>query len=578
MRSDAVARSRRLRASLTAMSAVVLAAGVLAAPAARGASSPAPPDASIAVGFNHVVLLTADGRPYAAGSSEYGAIGVSGTAGGTLPLTPMQGLPGGVAGTSVAAGFETSYVLGTDGRVYGTGFNGGGGLGVGDTGPNRFALTPLPGLPAGVRAVAASAGFQYVMVLGSNGIPYAAGAGAAPLSGPARSTLAPMVGLPAGRRIVAVAAGRTHAVVLDSDGRVYGTGANATNGQITGSVDRPTLTEFSGMPQGVRMTAIAAGDKHTMMLGSDRNVYVVGNNDDGQLGLGSFNGPRRQPARMRGVSDAVGIAAGQAHSVVVTSGGAVLGVGKDSSGQLTTGTTPAELEPLRAASSADPMQPVVEVAAQQLGTVVRDADAVVFGTGINDYRQHDGATFLQVNGLTRYTGQPIASVSAPVVTGTRGVGSRLGVTGARWAPSPSAQSYVWLDGSTVLSTSSTYVPGAAQAGRSVRVRVTATRPGFTTAERLSASVAIPLHNTRAPSIRGTAKVGKRLTASVGSWTPRPSSYRYQWLRNGKPISKATSRRYTVSKRDRKARVSVRVTALRSGSASGVSVSRSTKVR
>jgi hypothetical protein len=34
-------------------------------------------------------------------------------------------------------------------------------------------------------------------------------------------------------------------------------------------------------------------------------------------------------------------------------------------------------------------------------------------------------------------------------------------------------------------------------------------------------------------------VGPTLTASHGTWTPRPTSYTYQWYANGKAIKGAT---------------------------------------
>jgi len=53
------------------------------------------------------------------------------------------------------------------------------------------------------------------------------------------------------------------------------------------------------LPEGV--TAVAAGSRHTLMLGESGDVWAVGSNSSGQLGLGpKFGGsspaPRRVPA------------------------------------------------------------------------------------------------------------------------------------------------------------------------------------------------------------------------------------------------------------------------------------------
>ncbi|MFD0316301.1 FG-GAP-like repeat-containing protein [Streptomyces flavalbus] len=77
----------------------------------------------------------------------------------------------------------------------------------------------------------------------------------------------------------------------------------------------------------------------------------------------------------------------------------------------------------------------------------------------------------------------------------------------------------------------------------------------------------PLKNTTAPAVTGTARVGSRLTAAPGSWTPAPDSYTYQWKANGQAISGATASTYLVPASLRGKKVTVAVTARRSGWAS-----------
>ena len=52
-------------------------------------------------------------------------------------------------------------------------------------------------------------------------------------------------------------------------------------------------------------------------------------------------------------------------------------------------------------------------------------------------------------------------------------------------------------------------------------------------------------NTAAPAITGTAQVGSTLTASTGTWGPTEgTTFTYQWLGNGHPITAATGAMYT----------------------------------
>lgn len=67
-------------------------------------------------------------------------------------------------------------------------------------------------------------------------------------------------------------------------------------------------------------------------------------------------------------------------------------------------------------------------------------------------------------------------------------------------------------------------------------------------------------NTAKPSIRGRTRTGKRLTAVAGTWSASPTTYAYQWLRQGRPVRGATGPGYVVKRADRGKRLSVRVTA------------------
>lgn len=67
----------------------------------------------------------------------------------------------------------------------------------------------------------------------------------------------------------------------------------------------------------------------------------------------------------------------------------------------------------------------------------------------------------------------------------------------------------------------------------------------------------------APSISGTARVTGSLTANVGTWTPG-TSFQYQWLANGSPLSGATGRTLTLTAAHAGKQISVRVTGSLSG--------------
>ncbi|MGP3533372.1 S8 family serine peptidase [Microbacterium sp. RD1] len=71
-------------------------------------------------------------------------------------------------------------------------------------------------------------------------------------------------------------------------------------------------------------------------------------------------------------------------------------------------------------------------------------------------------------------------------------------------------------------------------------------------------------STVAPAITGDPRVGKKLTASPGTWEPAAVEVAYQWLRDGQPIEGATTAKYKVVKADVGTTLSVRVTATEAG--------------
>src|SRR5262249_30086570 len=77
-----------------------------------------------------------------------------------------------------------------------------------------------------------------------------------------------------------------------------------------------------------------------------------------------------------------------------------------------------------------------------------------------------------------------------------------------------------------------------------------------------------------PFITGKAVVGRTLVAHAAGW-PAGTRVTYQWLRNGRVIKGATRSTYKVVKKDRRARISVRITATLPGYTTSVRTSAAT---
>jgi hypothetical protein len=184
---------------------------------------------------------------------------------------------------------------------------------------------------------------------------------------------------------------------------------------------------------------------------------------------------------------------------------------------------------------------------------------------------------------------PSASV-APVVSGVAAIRQQLSTTNGSWNTAANF-AYAWLrcsataTGCAVIpgATSASYVLTTADAGHKLEARVSATNAAGTTAA-VSAATAVVIDvpaASKGPHISGRAKVGKKLTASSGSWSGAPRSYRFQWLRcnahggSCKSIGKATRSAYKLTKRDAKHRLRVRVTAVNAAGPSAAATSSAT---
>ena len=172
--------------------------------------------------------------------------------------------------------------------------------------------------------------------------------------------------------------------------------------------------------------------------------------------------------------------------------------------------------------------------------------------------------------LAAFVGGPIVNTALPTVTGTPKVGETLTADPGSWAPSNVNFAYQWLANNVAITgaTSSTYVPVAGDVGKAIRVRVTASRTNYTSANATSAQTAAvtvgTITNSVAPTISGNPTVGTTLTANPGTWAPSGVAFAYQWLANDVAIAGATAATYVVKSADVGKTIKVRVTGSKAG--------------
>jgi len=167
---------------------------------------------------------------------------------------------------------------------------------------------------------------------------------------------------------------------------------------------------------------------------------------------------------------------------------------------------------------------------------------------------------------------PPTNTVAPVITGTAQEGQVLTVSNGTWTGAPTAFAYQWYANGVPIAgaINSTRIMTSAEIGKVITCSVTASNYAYgavattaATSAVISAAQPVPV-NTVAPTASGTGAVGSTLTATSGTWTNSPTSYTYQWRRNGVNIAGATASTYVVVSADVNTTLTCRVSAVNAG--------------
>jgi hypothetical protein len=145
-------------------------------------------------------------------------------------------------------------------------------------------------------------------------------------------------------------------------------------------------------------------------------------------------------------------------------------------------------------------------------------------------------------GNSTFTSAPVYAphnTALPEISGTAQQGELLSTTNGVWSYTPASYAYQWRDcdagGANCTdiagANTSTYIPVAADAGLTLRIKVTATNSGgiatATSAATNVVTISAPV-NSVLPVVTGTTQQGETLTATTGAWSLSPTGYTYQW--------------------------------------------------
>uniref|UniRef100_UPI002B27C1D5 hypothetical protein n=1 Tax=Nocardioides sp. TaxID=35761 RepID=UPI002B27C1D5 len=190
------------------------------------------------------------------------------------------------------------------------------------------------------------------------------------------------------------------------------------------------------------------------------------------------------------------------------------------------------------------------------GPVAGSASSSVAGLLAGSYRSEFGR--LSVGGKPQ-----VVSQEAPTLSGKARLGSTLRVVDGTWKPAVVTLTYSWFAGEKMIdgADGASYTPGASDVGKVLSVQVTANKRKYrpvTVVESAGKVAPGRINVSSDPKIKGTAKVGKTLNVTSGSWSVPGVSVSYVWSAGNKVVS--TSKKYDVKKNVQGKVLEVEVTA------------------
>ena len=233
-----------------------------------------------------------------------------------------------------SSGFNHTITLSDDGSVYSFGRNKEGALGLGHN--NHVSLpTPIPNLPK-IQMISCGAFFTvcvdhegFIWSFGKNNSGQLGTGNKKNINVPQKLLKIPPV--------LSVACGSQHTLIITNDDNLWSCGAH-TYGQLCRrnnkvkrflNTQKPQKTSFS------KISKISAGYCHSLFQNNKGEIFACGQNYSGACGLGHFDSPQFTPILIPNVPpNIVHFVCGNGHNLFLDSEGNVYSVGNNGYGQL----------------------------------------------------------------------------------------------------------------------------------------------------------------------------------------------------------------------------------------------------
>jgi alpha-tubulin suppressor-like RCC1 family protein len=283
------------------------------------------------------LFLKSDGSLWVMGENEFGQLGD-----GTYNNTNLPEMIVASNVTAIASDGTYSLFLKSDGSLWAMGNNS-----VGQLGDGTYSDTNLPEMIVASNVTAIAAGEDHSLFIKNNGSLWAMGDNSQGELGDGMSegytNLPEQI---VASNVTAIATGgyfSYFSLFLKKDGSLWAMGDESygeLGDGVSGIYGDGTFQAFTtNLPEQIvasNVTAIAAGGRFSLFVKKDGSLWVMGDNTYGELGdgttdNGNYETNLPEPIVSSGVT---AIAAGQWHSLFIKSDGSLWGMGDDADGDL----------------------------------------------------------------------------------------------------------------------------------------------------------------------------------------------------------------------------------------------------
>ena len=232
-------------------------------------------------GYEHTITLSDDGTAYSFGNNVQGALGLGHNNSVALP-TPIPNLP---KINVISCGFKFTVCVDHEGFIWSFGLNHSGQLGTG----NRIYFNVPQKLLNIPSVLSVSCGYSHTLILTNddNHLWSCGGNDFGQLChGDKEIRLIPQK--TSFSNISTISAGYIHSLFQNNNGEIFACGANAYGQCGLGHFNHPQIdvTLIPNVPANI--VKFICGFHLSLFLDSEGNVYSVGYNCSGQLGLGTY--------------------------------------------------------------------------------------------------------------------------------------------------------------------------------------------------------------------------------------------------------------------------------------------------